>query len=334
VSAIHPTWALEGGRVAIRGEGFSVDGPRLPVVRFGSHEARVVHASPRELGVLVPAGLDGGPTPVCVDDAPGGSAVVEIGAKLADELHMVDSPVFDRQGQLYVTFSGTRGERVQTALFRIAPTHAREALPAEILNPTSLAVDRDGRLYVSSRFEGTVYRVGPDGAAETFATDLGIPCGLAFGPDGRLYVGDRSGSIMCVTPEREIRVVATLPPSVAAYHLAMGPDGALYVTAPTLSSQDGLYRVELDGRVSTVCTGFGRPQGLAFDSEGRLYVVEALAGASGVFRLRIDEPAPALEHVVAGVGLVGAALDPSGGLVVATGDAVYRFDVPLRPPAV
>ena len=144
-------------------------------------------------------------------------------------------------------------------------------------------------------------------------------------------MGDRSGSIWCVTPEREIRVVTTLPPSVAAYHLAMGPDGALYVTAPTLASQDGLFRVEPGGRVSTVCTGFGRPQGLAFDSEGILYVAEALAGASAVFRVRIDRPEPAIERVVAGVGLIGVALHPAGGLVVATGDVVYRFDVPLRP---
>jgi sugar lactone lactonase YvrE len=331
VSAIDPTWGLEGGRVAIRGEGFPVDGPRLPVVRFGPHEARVVHASPRALGVLVPPGLTGGPTTVSVDDAPGASAVIEIGTKLADELHLVDSPVFDRQGNLYVTFSGTRGQKVETALFRITPGRTREALPAEILNPTSLAVDPAGSLYVSSRFEGTVYRIGPDGVAETFATDLGIPCGLAFAPDGRLYVGDRSGSILCVTPEREIRVVATLPPSVAAYHLAMGPDLALYVTAPTLSSQDGLFRVEAGGQVSTVCAGFGRPQGLAFDREGRLYVVEALAGATGVFRLHLDAPVAAPDLIVAGVGLIGVALDPSGGLVVATGSAVYRFDVPLHP---
>ena len=27
---------------------------------------------------------------------------------------------------------------------------------------------------------------------------------------------------------------ATVPPSVAAFHLAIGPDGAVYVTAPTL----------------------------------------------------------------------------------------------------
>lgn len=332
VSEIRPRWAIEGGRITIRGAGFPVDAPRLPVVRVGAHEARVVHASSTELGVLVPSGLDGGPTPVRLDEAPGETGIVEIGTLVAGELHLVDSPVFDRQGNLYVTYSGTRGQRVPASLFRIGPNQVRDALPAEILNPTSMAIDRTGRLYVSSRFEGTVYRLRPDGTAETFATDLGVPCGLAFGPDDQLYVGDRSGSILCITVDRQAHVLATLPASVVAYHLAYGPDACLYVTAPTLSPHDGVYRVTLDGRVSTVCLGFGRPQGLAFDDQGFLYVVEALAGASGIFRLSVDRPDPPIEHVLAGVGLIGLAFDPTGGFVVASNHAVYRFNVALRAP--
>lgn len=330
LSGIRPLWAIEGGRLAILGSGFPIDAPALPVVRIGPLDARLVHASSSELGVIVPSGLDGGRTPVRVDDVPGETAFVEIGSVVAKGLHQVDSPVFDRHGTLYVTFSGSRGERVPVSLFRVQRDGAREALPAEILNPTSLAMDPDGRLYVSSRFEGTVYRLGPNGAAEVFAADLGVPCGLAFGPDGDLYVGDRSGSILRVTPDRQTHVVATLPSSVAAYHLTFGPDGHLYVTAPTLSSHDAVYRIASDGTVSTVCSGFGRPQGLAFDREGLLYVVEALAGASGLYRLRVDQPAPATEHVLAGTGLVGVAFDPAGGLVVASNDAVYRLDVPVR----
>ena len=73
-------------------------------------------------------------------------------------------------------------------------------------------------------------------------------------------------------------VLATLPPSVAAFHLAFGPDGYLYVTAPTLGTHDAVYRITPDGEVSPFCAGFGRPQGLAFDAAGHLYVVDALAG--------------------------------------------------------
>jgi sugar lactone lactonase YvrE len=175
-----------------------------------------------------------------------------------------------------------------------------------------------------------VYRVEPDGAAEVLASDLGVPCGLAWGPDGALYVGDRSGSVLSLSADRQTKVVVTLPPSVAAYHLAFGPDRSLYVTAPTMSTHDAVYRVELNGRVSTVSSGFGRPQGLAFDHQGWLYVVESLAGVSGLYRLRIDVPDAAPEHVLAGVGLIGLAFDPTGGLVMASSQAVYRLDVPLR----
>jgi sugar lactone lactonase YvrE len=318
----------------ITGSGFPIDATRLPAVRIGEADARVVHASPREIGVIVPGGLPGGRTPVRVEHVPGETVYVETGRLLATDLHLVDSPVFDGSGHLYATYSGTRGERVAASLFRLGADGAREPLPVEILNPTSMAIDRDGRLFVSSRFEATIYAVDPGGAAEVYASDLGVPCGLAFGPDGRLYVGDRSGSILALTKDRQTRVVVTLPPSVAAYHLAFGPDGHLYVTAPTLSSHDVVYRVELGGRVSTLCSGFGRPQGLAFDDRGDLYVVDALAGASGLYRLSLDAPDPVPELVLAGSGLIGVALDPAGGLVVASGQSIYRLDVPLRAPAV
>src|SRR5260221_11468358 len=87
-----------------------------------------------------------------------------------------------------------------------------------------MAMDAEGRLYVSSRFEGVVYRLADDGSAEPFATDLGIACGLAFAPDGPLFVGDRSGTIFSVDRSGKATVFASLPSSVAAFHLALGPD--------------------------------------------------------------------------------------------------------------
>jgi sugar lactone lactonase YvrE len=190
-----------------------------------------------------------------------------------------------------------------------------------------MAMSPDGRLYVSSRFEGTVYRLADDGSVEPFASDLGVACGLAFGPDGTLFVGDRTGTIFKVDRSGRPTAFATLPGSVAAFHLAFAPDHTLFVTAPTLSTYDHVYRVEPGGAVSTLAARFGRPQGLAFDAAGRLFVAEALAGASGIYRLDPGQPGhegPA-ELVLAGPGVVGLAFEKDGGMVVCTNDAAYRF---------
>ena len=329
LTGIRPLWAVEGGRLILEGNGFSVD-PDLPHVRVGLEPARLAHASSTALTAIVPAGLEGGTTAVRVDELPGETVYVEIGAPLATGVHQVDSPAYDKHGNLYVTFSGSRGQQAPVSIFIVRPDGTREPFVADVPNPTSLAFGPDGRLYVSSRFDGSVHRVDVDGKASLYASDLGVACGLAFGPDGALYVGDRSGSILVVEEGGgKARSIATLPPSVAAFHLAFGPDEALYVTGPTLDTSDGVYRIDSSGRVIAVAAGFGRPQGLAFDAAGHLYVADTLAGASGLFRIRLDAPSTR-DLMLLGGGVLGLAFDPHGGVAVATPDAVYRVAVGLR----
>jgi sugar lactone lactonase YvrE len=134
-------------------------------------------------------------------------------------------------------------------------------------------------------------------------------------------------------PDKRVDIFATLPPSVAAFHLAFGPDACLYVTAPTFAMHDPVYRITPDRLVETLYDGFGRPQGLAFDSAGLLYVVEALAGSSGLYRLDISRSPVVPELVLSAPALVGVALDPHGGLVLATNDTVWRLDVDVKPLA-
>jgi sugar lactone lactonase YvrE len=323
VTAVHPLCAIEGGRISIHGTGFPVEGPSLPEVRVGGEPARLVYASPTELSAIVPAGLPGGRAAVRLAGVPDDdSGFVNIAAPLANGLHQVDNPIFDRDDNLYVTYSGTRGQQVPVSIFRVRPNGTREPFSSGIVNPTSMAIDPRNRLYVSSRFEGAVYRLSADGTAEPFAHDLGVACGLAFAGDGTLFVGDRSGTIFRVDTDGRATTFATLPASVAAFHLAFGPDRALYVTGPTLSSYDELYRIASDGTVSTRYARFGRPQGLAFDRRGALFVVEALAGASGVYRVPASG---APELVVAGPGLVGVAFNAAGSMVVASNDTAYRL---------
>src|SRR5262245_9871856 len=119
VTRITPFQAIEGGRITIEGEGFVVDGPTLPDVRIGNALARVVSASPSRLAVIVPAGLEAGRAPVHVEGVSGATAFIEIAGPFAAGLHQVDNPVFDRHGNLYVTFSGTRGQQVPVSIFRV-----------------------------------------------------------------------------------------------------------------------------------------------------------------------------------------------------------------------
>src|SRR5437762_7993017 len=113
VAAIRPHWAIEGGRITIDGTQFPLDQPRLPEVRVGDLTARVVYASPTSLSVIVPAGItESGQTPVKIEGLTGETALIEVAAPFATGLHQVDNPVFDRIGNLYVTYSGTRSQHV------------------------------------------------------------------------------------------------------------------------------------------------------------------------------------------------------------------------------
>jgi sugar lactone lactonase YvrE len=324
ITAIAPLWAVEGGRVAIRGEHLLPDPDVLPAVRVGDVEARILCASDARIDVAVPAGVDGR-VPVRVDGVPGSAAYLDVGTLLATGVHQVDNPVFDRRGTLYATFSGTRSHQSAVTIYRIYPDRAREPFVTTIAHPTSMTVAPDGTLYVSDRFEGAIYRVDADGRSEAVATDLGSVCGLTFGNDGSMYAGDRSGPIVRIDPEGVRTTVAELPASVAAFHLAWGPDDCLYATAPSLNTCDPVYRITAEGAVDRLPVSFGRPQGIAFDRLGRLYVCEALAGSAGIYRVAPDRPVP--ELVLSTAAIVGLAFDPAGGLVVASNEEIHRLEV-------
>src|SRR5438128_4786065 len=169
VAAVRPRWAIESGRITVEGSEFPIDQPQLPKVHVGDAPARVVYASSTRIAALVPPGLEGGRTPVRIDGVNGDApvvAVVDIAPPFATGLHQVDNPVFDRDGNLYLTYSGTRGQQVPVSIFRVRPNGTREPFSSGIVNPTSMAIDPQGRLHVSSRFEGTVYRVADDGSTE------------------------------------------------------------------------------------------------------------------------------------------------------------------------
>lgn len=323
LTGIDPPGVLAGARLWLRGQGV----PPVPspdaTVSVGGTPARVVFAAPDRVAVEVPAVAAPGRIPVRVSWSPGATLFVDVGELLATGLHQVDSPVCDGAGRLYSAFSGSRGDDTPVSVYRIGRDGGREAWAEGIVNATSLALSPAGELFVSSRYDGVVYRLFDDGRREVFASELGVACGLAFAPDGTLFVGDRSGTIHRLSADgTRTETFATLPPSIAAFHLAMGPDELLYVTGPTLATHDAVRRFTASGRDEVIDHSFGRPQGLAFDPHGVLHVVEALAGVSAIYRMPAGGPKRA---VVSGPNLVGVAFQADGDCVAATTNALYRF---------
>ena len=321
ITSVIPNRVVEGGRVALAGSNLPIE--EVPSVVVGDEPARTLFASSSKIVVDLPSTIEGGRTPVRLANVPGETIYLSVGATWATGLHQVDNPVFDRDGNLFVTYSGSRGQEAPVSVFRVTTEGTREPFASGIVNATSLAFGPDGQLYVSSRFEGSVYRITADGTHEQVASDMGVACGLAFDAEGSMYVGDRSGTIFKVR-DGKTTPFATLPPSVAAFQLAMCPDGELFVSGPTLGTYDHVHRITPDGDVRRLPTSFGRPQGLAFAPDGSLHVIDALAGASGLYRFASPDAEP--ELVVSGGALVGVAFGPRGELVVASNETVYRFD--------
>ena len=321
ITSVVPDRVVEGGRVALAGSGLLTE--VVPSVVVGDEPARTVFASATKIVINLPPDIEGGRTPLRLENVPGETVYVSIGTVWATGLHQVDNPVFDREGNLFVTYSGSRGQEAPISVFRVTPEGNREPFISGIVNATSMAFGPDGHLYVSSRFEGAVYRVHDDGTHQQVASDLGVACGLTFDADGGMYVGDRSGTIFRVRDGRA-SAFASLPPSVAAFHLAMSPEGELFVSGPTLGTYDHIHRINAAGEVRTVPTPFGRPQGLVFAPDGSLHVIDALAGSSGLYRFATLDSEP--ELIVSGGALVGVAFGPNGELVVASNDTVYRFE--------
>jgi sugar lactone lactonase YvrE len=323
IEQVVPRAAIPGGEIAIRGLGFTENGNTRPVVRFGNQPASVLVSSPNRLVVRVPESAASGDVTVDNGKAVSAPISVTVGLVIAENLHPVANPAVDAAGNIFSTFSGSRGQKVPVSVFKIDRNRSMHSFLSDLMNATGLAFDRDGFLYVSSRLEGVVYRVTPEGERAVYAEGMGVATGLAFDGDRNLYVGDRSGTIFKINRERQIFVFATLEPSVAAYHLAFGGDGHLYVTGPTTSSFDHVFRISPAGDVSSFYRGLGRPQGLAFDTDGSLYVAASLAGQRGVVRITPD--GDQAELLISGQGILGLAFTPHRSLVLATGDSLVEL---------
>ncbi|HYM10346.1 MAG TPA: IPT/TIG domain-containing protein [Bryobacterales bacterium] len=329
ISSVKPGAAIAGGEFVIQGSRFRANGEERPRVRFGEVEAPLVIGGDDFMVVRVPEGATVGELVIENRDASSAPYSCNVGFPIAENLNPVANPVIDMHGNIYTTFSAPRGQKAAVSVYKIDLNYEVKPFVKEVMNATGLALDREGMLLVSSRLDGTIYQVAASGKMSIYAEGMGVATGLALDEDGNLFVGDRSGTIFkiapSVTPTRQIFVFATLEPSISAYHLAMGPEHNLFVSGPTTSSFDSIYRISRTGEVSVFYRGLGRPQGMAFDAQGRLYVAASLGGRKGIWRFGAGgKPEP----VLSGPGIVGLAFASAQTAVVATNNALYRVNLP------
>ena len=330
-SEIHvvPSHIVPGGGITIQGEGFETKRAHTIRVFCGEKQVEVNGVTETKIAATIPEDAVAGNNEIRVEFEGGlsSSSPVCIAKEIAGKLQPVANPVFDNEKKLYVTLSGSRGTKVPVSIYCISDYGKAEPYNADILNPTGLAWGSDNCLYVSSRAEGTVYRINSDREIELFADGLGIATDIAFDPEGILHVGDRRGNILRVERNGEVRSFCRLEPSVSAYHLVFDREGNLFVSVPSLASRDQIFRIDAGAKVELFYQGFGRPQGMAFDEEGLLYVAEGLPGYSGVYV--IDGSGVGLECRIASPPVVGVVFDNEGALVVATKSTLYSMGRPI-----
>lgn len=309
----------------VRGKNFTF-APR-PSVAIGGVLASLVVGSDHYVVARVPEGAGRGELIVSNGEEDSAPAAIAIGSLVADNLHPVASPVVDVLGNCFTTFSGSRGQKTPVAVYRVDPAGEITPFLNDLMNATGLAFDNDGVLHISSRFDGIVYQATQSGEMSVYVEGMGVATGIAFDANGNLMVGDRAGTIFKISPSRQIYVFATLEPSISAYHLLFGPEGYLYVTGPTTSSFDAVYRISSAGEVEVFYRGLGRPQGMAFDAVGNLYVAASIEGRKGIVRITPEREAALF---LSGPNIVGCAIGPRGDMFITTTGALYRVPAGLQ----
>jgi len=324
IDSINPAAALPLGEVELTGAHLGPLSFGPPAVLVDGHPAHILMSRPTRLALRVPEDASTGPIEVRNPAGASNAVPLRVARRLSEGLHPVTSPAVSRSGMVYATISGPRGKQTPVSIVRVSPDGRGTPFVTGILNATGLAFNPDGDLFVTSRAEGNVYRIDAAGESTVYAEGMGVATGCAFDPEGNLFVGDRSGTIFKINPQRQIFVHATLEPSPAAYHLAANAEGTLFVTAPSISSNDTIWAIDAHGETRIWFRGLGRPQGLALSADGDAYVAACLQGRRGLVRVTPDGEATL---VLAGPNLVGVAFSPLGTTVLATHDAVYDVDL-------
>lgn len=174
---------------------------------------------------------------------------------------------------------------------------------AGLNEPTSLAFDSAGNLFVANYGSDNIVKITPGGVTSVFASystdhNLAAPQGLAFDKSGNLYVANwGGGTIERFTPQGVASTFATGLNYPA--DLAFDGAGNLYVANNGTSTVLKFTPQGVGSVFSTSPSQWPDPEGLTFDSEGNLYVANVNSstiqkitpqGVSSIFASNVTGP--------------------------------------------
>ena len=91
-------------------------------MQFGDIEGAVVISSDEFLVARVPEGASSGPVVVATNGHVSNAQALNVAVPIADNLHPVTNPALDAEGNIYATFSGSRGRRFPSRFSRSTQT--------------------------------------------------------------------------------------------------------------------------------------------------------------------------------------------------------------------
>ncbi len=175
------------------------------------------------------------------------------------------------------------------------------------LEPSVLAVDRSGDVYVGVVAYGSINEITPSGGYSVFATGLNGPAGLAFDKSGNLFEADGSNNIYKFTPNGTQSTFASGLNSPAG--LAFNSSGDLFEAD---WGSGNIYEFTPGGTRSTFAGGLATPIALQFDASGDLF--EADAGSGKIYEFT---PGGIRSTFASGLGsLRGLAIDNNDDIFV------------------
>ena len=134
IERVAPAAAIPGGEITIHGKGFASRAQPRPVVRFGESGSWPGAHQRDSLIARVPEGASGGMVRV-TNGHESQPHPVHIGLQIADNLHPVANPAVDGEGNIYVTFTGPRGQRVPVSLYKINANYSVKPFITSLVNP-------------------------------------------------------------------------------------------------------------------------------------------------------------------------------------------------------